>query len=376
MNTKLSSGVTYLLEKMGGDDFVKLSIAVDGKRAQVLPLWERTAFRYQQEGGKAAEVPSDALPEFFASHLAGANEIVLDCELRGSRIILTCQGGKVSLKTHGKQAERTQHVGYVEAGTRQTFIKAGRASKMLKAIGIMSADGEIKGDKRRKYYQVDRFVELLSHMLQEWPAGEELVVLDSGCGKSYLSFALNYYLHEVLGKKCFFLGVDSDEEVIKSSRSIQQELNYRNMDFSVEDLASYVPKKRPDMVLSLHACDTATDLAIALGLRLQSKYIIAVPCCQAALTEEINYGALGEIARHPVLRLRLADTMTDGLRVLALEAKGYKVSVVEYVSPLDTPKNIMIRAEKVARLHSEKLKAYEALKQALKVKPWIDRLER
>jgi len=373
MNPKLAAGLSYLIEKMGGNDFVRLSIVRNNQKAQVLPLWERAAFHFQPEGDRAIEVPSDVLASFLTRQYSEAEKIVFDCELRGSRIVLSSQGGTVSIKTHSKQAEGTQHVGHVETGTRQDFIKASAASKMLKATGIMSASGEIKGDKRRKYYQVDRFVELLSHMLEEWPQGKELVVLDSGCGKSYLSFALNHYLHEVLGKKCYFLGVDSNPEVIKSSRSIQQELNYRNMDFSVEDLVSYVPKKRPDMVLSLHACDTATDLAIALGLRLEAKYIVAVPCCQAALTEEISYGVLDEVGRHPVLRLRLADTITDLLRVLAIEASGYKVSVVEYVSPLDTPKNIMIRAEKIAKVNREKLQAYEGLKKALKIEPWIDR---
>ncbi|MBT9152699.1 MAG: hypothetical protein DDT35_00921 [Firmicutes bacterium] len=371
MDARLASSVALLVGKMRGDDFQQLTLAIDERHLIIRPLWERTSFLVTPREGRTEEVPGSSLLAFLTSTLHGAQNITLECALRSNLTVLTYKGGKLKLQT---QAQQFLSAEKVVAGTRQSFIKTAQAKKLLTAIGIMGVDGEIKGDKRRKYYQVDRFVELLAHMLLSWPQGEELVVLDSGCGKSYLSFALNYYLHEVLGKKCYFLGIDSNEDVIKTSKSIQQQLNYRNMEFTVADLADYTPMKKVNMVLSLHACDTATDHAIALGLYLQAQFIIAVPCCQAALTEEIDYGFLQDVALHPVLKQRLADTITDGLRVLALEARGYKVSVVEYVSPLDTPKNIMIRAEKTQ--HKERELPYRALKQQLGVTPWIDRIQR
>ncbi|MBS3938125.1 MAG: SAM-dependent methyltransferase [Peptococcaceae bacterium] len=371
MDARLVSSVALLVEKMCGDDFQQLTLASDERHLIIRPMWERASFMVTPREGRAEEVPGSSLLAFLTSTLHGSQNITLECALRSTLTVLTYHGGKLKLQT---QAQQFLSAEKVVAGTRQSFIKAAQAKKLLTAIGIMGANGEIKGDKRRKYYQVDRFVELLAHMLLSWPQGEELVVLDSGCGKSYLSFALNYYLHEVLGKKCYFLGIDSNEDVIKASKSIQQQLNYRNMEFTVADLADYTPMKNVNMVLSLHACDTATDHAIALGLYLQAQFIIAVPCCQAALTEEIDYGFLQDVALHPVLKQRLADTITDGLRVLALEARGYKVSVVEYVSPLDTPKNIMIRAEKAQ--HKERELPYRALKQQLRVTPWIDRIQR
>jgi len=211
-------------------------------------------------------------------------------------------------------------------------------------------------------------------MLDSWPRTEELVVVDCGCGKSYLSFALNYYLVQVLGKKCRIIGIDNSRQVIESSQSIQKKLNYRNMEFYQVEVGDYEPQRQVHMVLSLHACDTATDQAIALGIKNKSRYIIAVPCCQAALTDELDYGALAAVVKHNIFKRRLADLLTDGLRVAALEAHGYKVSVAEYVSPLDTPKNIMLRAERADADHSSSRTAYQELKRVLHVVPWIDRL--
>lgn len=145
---------------------------------------------------------------------------------------------------------------------------------------------------------------------------------------------------------CQIIGIDSDAGVIASSRAVQQRLNYRNMEFVRSSILDYKAAGPVDVILSLHACDTASDEALALGIQLGSKYMISVPCCQAALRERIDYSPWQAVAKHSVFRNRLADIYTDGLRAAALEARGYRVSVVEYVSPLDTPKNIMLRAIK------------------------------
>ncbi|MBS3872478.1 MAG: SAM-dependent methyltransferase [Firmicutes bacterium] len=381
MDKRLLAPLGVVGEKMQGRDFQFLQVETDGRRVEISPLWGRAGFVVQTKGESTYEVPLEDITMWLEQHIGAAKKVLLRCVLRSTETLVTLESGKI--KVHTKAAEHLRsdagappsaHSQAVITGTRQDFIKAEPARKMLTALGIMSPTGEIKGDKRRKFYQVDRFIELLSHMVADWPRGEELVVLDCGCGKSYLSFALNYYLHEVLGIKCFFIGIDQNQDVVDASRRIQEELIYRNMEFVRAEVSNYVPSKKPHLVLSLHACDTATDEALALGLAMQAKYIIAVPCCQAALTESIDYGALQSLARHALLKQRLADVLTDGLRVLALEAAGYKVSVVEYVSPLDTPKNLMIRAERSQTTPSAR--AYDELKRVLKVEPWIDRLSR
>ena len=381
MDERVKMIMASLVSRFHNTDFLNCEVqaiaAGKSSSLHIEPEWESRDFVVLQKPGGKQVVKRDKLEEILAHFLSPSSSFSLVVRDRTSEFFVEHKKGKVttriSQRTASQPKEEAKHSAVALApGTRQDFIKANEAQEMLKAIGIMAPDGQIKGDKRRKLYQVDRFVELLSQMLEQWPENKELVVLDCGCGKSYLSFALNYYLHEKLRKKCFFIGIDNNQDVIASSGKIQQQLGYRNMEFVHADVKSFEPGRKVDMVLSLHACDTATDQAIALGLRGHAKYIIAVPCCQVALNDELEFGPFSAVTKHNVFKTRMADLLTDGLRTLALEAHGYKVSVAEYVSPLDTPKNIMIRAEKAKQQGNTK--PYEDLKKLLKVSPWIDKL--
>lgn len=380
MDARLRLVLSTLPERILGPDFEELRLLViaDGKelQAQLKRIWDSDTFLFKSSAKHTETIAPDQVLSVIEKFLGESTVVDVVCVERASETRIGFKNGKVTTKMGSRQADESSVGDNLHEssapGTRQAFIKAHEARTMLTAIGVMTADGEIKGDKRRKFYQIDRFIELIANMLASWPDNEELVVLDCGCGKSYLSFALNYYLYEKLNKRCYFIGIDNNQQVIESSRKVQRELNYRNMEFVAADVRNYEPSKRVAMVLSLHACDTATDQAMALGLKLKAKYIIAVPCCQTALTDEIDYGPLYSLARHNVFKKKLADLLTDGLRVAALEAHGYKVSVAEYVSPLETPKNIMLRAERMAGAPNPA--HYNELKQLLKVTPWIDRL--
>lgn len=200
-----------------------------------------------------------------------------------------------------------------------------------------------------------------------------MVVLDCACGKSYLSFVLNFYLREILKKKCKFICIDYSEVVINASVKTAKKLNYNNMEFIRADLREYTPSVKPDLVISLHACDTATDMALALGIRAGAKAIVSVPCCHKDILEQYSYEPFAAITKHGILKARLADTLTDGIRAAYLESQGYKVSLVEYISPLETPKNIMIRAVYTGHKNEESKKQYDALKRMLNVSPAIER---
>lgn len=228
------------------------------------------------------------------------------------------------------------------------LYKVGPANELLKAIGIMSKDGKILNDKIRKYNQIDHYVELIDKELENLPKNQNITILDCGCGKSYLTFVLNYYLTEVKKIKCNFIGIDISDKVIAASRNIASSLGYRNMEFLAMDIKDFKPKKKINMVMSLHACDTATDMALALGIKVQSDLIIAVPCCHKELLSQYSYEPFKSITKYGILKARMADALTDGMRGMMLEAKGYNVSIVEYISPLETPKNLMIRAVKTS----------------------------
>ena len=252
---------------------------------------------------------------------------------------------------------------------RDYYIKVGTADALLKEIGIMTKDGKVKNDKIRKYNQIDHYVELLEGVIDSLPKNVTINILDCGCGKSYLTFVLNYYLTEVKKIKCHFIGLDHSEAVIEASKTMSKNLGYRNMEFHALDIHNYTPDKKIHVVLSLHACDTATDMALSLGIKVGSDVIIAVPCCHKELLSQYNYPPFKGILKQGILKARMADILTDGMRTLMLEAKGYEVSVVEYISPLETPKNLMIRAIKTKDEDPASMDEYMSLMGSLNVYP-------
>lgn len=299
---------------------------------------------------------------------------------RGEVILITADNKNVLMKnvdvdklqdeeSSSPKKEPVSHTNTSTLLNRDYYIKVGKADALLKEIGIMSKDGKIKNDKIRKYNQIDHYVELLEGILDELPKNQTINILDCGCGKSYLSFVLNYYLTEVKRRKCHFIGLDYSEGVIESSKSMATNLGYRNMEFHAIDIKNYVPNKKIHVVISLHACDTATDMALALGIKVESDVIIAVPCCHRELLNQYSYDPFKNILKHGVFKTRLADMLTDGMRSLMLEARGYDVSVVEYISPLETPKNLMIRAIKKRDENPSAMDEYMSLMAKLNVYP-------
>lgn len=290
---------------------------------------------------------------------------------RGARIVIEADDKRVNMRHEDVTAEVNQ-TSVVQTG-REYVVNPALAKDLLTEIGILAKNGKIKNDKIRKYNQIDYFVELMQGVLKEIGDRDEYVIFDAACGKSYLSFVMNFYMREILKKKCKFIGVDYSETVIEASKRMAKNLGYNNMEFIKADLTEYTPSVRPDIVVSLHACDTATDMALALGIRAKSRAIVSVPCCHKDILKQYSYEPFEAITRHGILKARLADTLTDGIRAAYLESVGYKVSMIEYISPLETPKNIMIRAVYTGKRNERSKQDYESLKTMLNVKPAIER---
>jgi len=231
---------------------------------------------------------------------------------------------------------------------REYFIKVNEASDLLKKIGIIDENKKLISDKIRKYNQIDRFVEFSDPILRNAVlSNEKITVLDLACGKSYLSFVLYYYITEKLGSACEITGLDRMESVIKSSKGIADSLGYKNMKFIAADLEKYQHSgNRPTLCISLHACDTATDYALYAAVKAKAKAILFVPCChRELLVKKFEIPELSKtIFRHSAIKEKFSALFTESLRILLLESCGYKASVTEYVSPLDTPKNLLIKA--------------------------------
>jgi SAM-dependent methyltransferase len=338
---KIEQALELVMLRLRDSEYLQ-RVEIDAKdQVQVLRVESEEPGMLCSEGGR--RLPLAELPRFLAEVLQGIDRARVRFVERGTLVTMEILASEVKLSI-STLADAPGHQQPVESGTRQQFIKAEEARELLQVLGIVSPEGKVRADRRRKYYQVDRFVELIDELLADWKEQRPLTILDCGCGKSYLSFVLNYWLIEKRRIPCRIIGIDTNKGVISASQAIQRRLHYRNMEFQSSSILDYQPSGPVDMVLSLHACDTASDEALALGIHAGCKYIVSVPCCQAALRERIDYSPWQGVAKHNIFRNRLADVLTDGLRAAALEARGYKVSVVEYVSPLDTPKNIMLRA--------------------------------
>lgn len=290
---------------------------------------------------------------------------------RGAKIIIDADDRNV--KMHHEDSVEEQAASSVVQTGREYVVNPALAKDLLTEINILAKNGKIKNDKIRKYNQIDYFVELMQGVLKETGDRDEYVILDAACGKSYLSFVLNFYLREILKKKCRFIGVDYSETVINASKRTAKNLGYNNMEFIRADLNSYTPQGRIDLVISLHACDTATDMAMGLGIRSKARAIVCVPCCHKDILKQYSYEPFKAITKYGILKARLADTLTDGLRAAYLEAMGYKVSMVEYISPLETPKNIMIRSVYTGNKSKKALEEYNELKAMIHVSPAIER---
>ena len=310
---------------------------------------------------------SDALEAVLSEAVKYESLEAVYCE-RGTNVIITADARNVNIRYEEPKPEAEVKV----ESRRDYLIKASKAPELLKEIGIMTKDGKVKNDMIRKYNQIDHFIEVVEPILRNMDPNEPLTIMDCACGKSYLTFVLNYYIREVMKRSCYFIGIDYSEGVIKSSIERAERLGYRNMEFIQEDLRTYVPSRKIDMVVSLHACDIATDYAISAAIRAESGSMVIVPCCHKEMIDQIDAEDLAPLYKHNIFRARLNDLLTDSLRSLFIESYGYEVSALEYISPLDTPKNLMIRAVKTSPENAEARKQYQDMKEFFNVSPTME----
>ncbi len=326
---------------------------------------------------QGTERPMDAeeAMDFFSKQTELYEESVLTYTERGTVVTITVNAKGVNMKqTEQKAAPAAQAAAanpLLDSG-RKYLIQADKAAPLLREIGILTAEGKIRNDMIRKYNQIDHYVELVAPMFEQ-DDSKEILLLDCACGKSYLSFVMNYYLRDVLRRRCRIIGVDINPHVVEESRKMADRLGYHNMEFIAADLRTYQPPKNVTAVISLHACDIATDLALGTAIRAQAKYIACVPCCHKELLDQYRLPGLEPLTKFGVFKARFNDVLTDSMRALKLEAEGYKVSVVEYISPLDTPKNLLIRAVRTGKDNPKARAEYDSVRALLGTTSELDR---
>ena len=233
--------------------------------------------------------------------------------------------------------------------TKKYIIQEGNPVGFMVDLGVMTADGKIVRTRYDKFRQINRFLEYIEDILPRLDKDKEQTIIDFGCGKSYLTFAMYYYLKELKGYNIRIIGLDLKEDVIEHCNELRTKYGYDRLDFYVGDIATYKDVEQVDMVVTLHACDTATDYAIANAVKWGAKVILSVPCCQHEANRTINNDMLSPVMDYGILKERMAAIVTDAVRANMLKASGYDTQILEFIDMEHTPKNLLIRAVKTGK---------------------------
>ncbi len=240
----------------------------------------------------------------------------------------------------------------------------------LKLLGVSDQNGRVYDKKQAKFRQINRFLEIIRDTEDKLPK-KQIRICDLCCGKSYLSFAAYHYFSVVRGMSVSMTGVDLKPDVIEHCTQVAKELGFEGLEFICGDINNYIPKDLPQLVISLHACDFATDLVLQKAAEWNTDVILSTPCCHHELNHSINCEALDFIAKHSMLRQKLCDAATDALRLCRLEAQGYTTSTIELIDPNETPKNIMLRAIRLKHFDKSSPEAEAKLRRYMTAKAFL-----
>jgi 2-polyprenyl-3-methyl-5-hydroxy-6-metoxy-1,4-benzoquinol methylase len=298
--------------------------------------------------------------------------------------IRTTKKGQIQIgrrkRTSPTESIANASIGETHNRAKDLPLPEGRANRLLEVMGIATSSGQVRPTMRAKFTQINEFLKHLKHVFDATglqSLGRAIQILDCGCGSSYLTLALHHYLNEVLHLDARITGVDVNDEVIRKSTSRAEQLRMNTLAFSCAPIREI--SVHPDIVVALHACDTATDDAIAQAIRSEAKLLLSVPCCHQYLNKTIRPRGQAEllrpILRHGILQQRTADIVTDAFRALILRIMGYQVEVVEFVSTEHTARNLLIRAVKLNHGgDSADIRDYMALRAFWQVTPYLETL--
>ncbi len=267
----------------------------------------------------------------------------------GTMQVLVSKSGKQTIKAkiNREQGRQPQKITALEHNRKKRYIlEEGKPVLFLQDLGVMTGEGKIVRSKYDKFRQINRFLEFVEDILPKLPKDREVRIIDFGCGKSYLTFAMYYYLKEIKGYEIQITGLDLKEEVILHCNSLAEKYGFDRLKFLCGDIASYEGAKETDMVVTLHACDTATDYALARAVRWNASVILSVPCCQHELNKQMENPLMEPAFQYGLIRERMAALYTDAIRAQILENHGYRTQILEFIDMEHTPKNILIRAVK------------------------------
>lgn len=288
--------------------------------------------------------------------------------------VLISKKGKVTIL---KKAPTRTHVELTHNRKKRYVLEEGTAIPFLVELGVMTADGKVVAKRYDKFRQINRFLEMIEDVVPHLQQERTLNIVDFGCGKSYLTFALYHFLREIRGLNVNVIGLDLKEDVIAHCNALCARFGYGDhLQFLVGDIAQYNELEHVDMVVTLHACDTATDAALEKAVRWGADVILSVPCCQHELFSQVENETLTPMLQHGILKERFSALATDSVRAHLLDIVGYSTQLLEFIDMEHTPKNLLIRAvkSKTSAVEREKLvQRYVAFKEFLHIEPYLEK---
>ena len=287
--------------------------------------------------------------------------------------VLVSKKGTITIKKKMNTSAKQPKIFLSHNRKKKYILEEGIPVPFLIDLGVMTQNGNIVNAHYDKFRQINRFLEYIEDILPSLPTDRELRILDFGCGKSYLTFAIYYYLKILKGYPVRITGLDLKEDVIRHCNELAVKYGYDKLEFLCGDIAYYDGCSQVDMVVTLHACDTATDYALAKAVGWGAKVILSVPCCQHELNKQMKNDLLSPVLHYGILKERMAALMTDGLRAQILEANGYRTQILEFIDMAHTPKNLLIRAVYNGHCADNKAQINELLA-AFDVNPTLYRL--
>ena len=348
----------------------------DVKKIKVRPLMKKDTLIFQCElfkNNQAFHENYDAteIVDVLTKYMEDFKQLQLETK-RYYATALVSKKGKSTIKKK-VQSGPVKEVNLSHNREKKYILQEGVRVPFLQDLGVMTSDGNIVRTKFDKFRQINRCLEFVEDILPQLNKDKEVTILDFGCGKSYLTFAMYYYLHELKNYDVRIIGLDLKKEVIKHCNELSKKYGYEKLKFLEGNIADYTGVDEVDMVVTLHACNTATDFALDKAVGWNAKVILSVPCCQHELNEQIENELLAPIFKYGLIKERMAALITDAMRAEYLEGQGYETQILEFIDMEHTPKNILIRAVKTGKKKANG-ESIKALEEFFHVEPTLGRL--
>ena len=366
-NETLIDMVLSNVRKKDPEGFQKVSlrpvVLKEGRRYQFTYYYEKKVAHENLSSREAVEKVVELLENYFKQGQCYAVEadyqILMGKKMKAS----------ILKKKATKEQEDLSH-----NRKKQYIIPDNVPNPFLTRLGVMNEKGKVLANKYDKFRQINRFLEMVADVMPALEGkGEILHIIDFGCGKSYLTFALYHYLIDIRKLKVNIIGLDLKKDVVNHCNEVATELGYEDLRFLVGDIGQFQGTEKVNMVVSLHACDTATDAALVKAIEWNADVILSVPCCQHELLHQIHNDIMAPMEKHGIIKERLSSLITDSVRANLLELMGYTTQMLEFIDMEHTPKNLLIRGVKTGRIPAHAVEEYKRFKAFWQINPYMER---